>query len=231
MDFTLIKHPSVNYDERQYHIIDTIVIHYTDMPNMQESLERLCDKNSKVSCHYVIDRNGDIYELVAPKYRAWHAGLSFWLDKRNINENSIGIELQNKGHSHGYEDFPLEQMNALNHLLFSLRMEYLILPNAIVGHSDVAPDRKIDPGEKFDWRLMARHGNSLWPLPSHNHYHDDHNMLFTSLGYDPEASLQNKIKAFQYRFRPHLVSGEMDEETLLLINGLLDMYQIIYDNY
>ncbi|CAO4840475.1 MAG: hypothetical protein CNLJKLNK_00272 [Holosporales bacterium] len=136
-----------------------VVLHYTDLESAKVSLDLLCKPESKVSAHYLIDINGDIYELVAPNQRAWHAGVSHIDGQDNVNDFSIGIELQNKGHSvFPLEAYPLVQMEALVRLLNTLHDVYHFPKENVVGHSDVAPGRKIDPGEHFDWLWLKSHG-------------------------------------------------------------------------
>lgn len=159
IDMNIIKtFQSPNFNERPSPI-NLIVLHYTDLPSIKESLDILCSLESKVSAHFLIDDNGDIYGLVPVEKRAWHAGVSSWQGISNVNDFSIGIELQNKGHSVcPLEHYPQEQMEALLELLENLCLEYNIPAQNIVGHSDVAPDRKKDPGEHFDWIWLNKHG-------------------------------------------------------------------------
>ena len=164
----IIPYPSPNFNERPKDtIIDTIVIHYTDMESAQASLERLCDPKAEVSSHYLIDEDGTVYRLVDDKKRAWHAGVSHWNGKDNVNNFSIGIELQNHGYNYfrlynHWPPYPLKQMEALLVLLKDLSNRFPIKPRNIVGHSDVAPNRKPepkrDPGPHFDWKWLAEKG-------------------------------------------------------------------------
>lgn len=157
-------HQSPNFNTRPKPITH-VVLHYTDLQSAQQSLDILCAPESKVSAHYLIDTNGDIYELVAPELRAWHAGISRIDGQDNVNDFSIGIELQNRGHSvFPLEAYPLVQMQSLVHLLDMLHDIYRFPKENVVGHSDVAPGRKIDPGEHFDWLwLRARSYGRLFP--------------------------------------------------------------------
>ncbi len=141
-----------------------VVLHYTGMESGAAALARLCDGEAKVSAHYLIERSGRIYQLVEEQDRAWHAGRSHWQGVDGVNDRSIGIELVNRGHWFGYEDFPEAQIIALVQLLNDLRKRHKILPTHIVGHSDVAPDRKEDPGEKFPWGRLAQQGLALAPF-------------------------------------------------------------------
>src|SRR5215469_15718687 len=151
---SLIPAPSPNFDQRRGPP-DMIVVHYTGMQTGAGALERMRDPESKVSAHYMIEEDGRIYQLVPEERRAWHAGVSFWKGERDVNTVSIGIELVNPGHDLGYDDFPEMQVEALIGLLDAIRGRWTIPGARILGHSDVAPDRKIDPGEKFPWKRLA----------------------------------------------------------------------------
>lgn len=143
---------------------DMIIIHYTDMPTAESALERLCDPQAKVSAHYLIAKTGEIYQLVPENKVAHHAGVSHWQGRDSLNQYSIGIELDNPGHAAGkLVPFPKAQMKALKELIQDIRTRYEISNHNIVGHADVAPDRKKDPGELFDWRGLARNNIGLWP--------------------------------------------------------------------
>lgn len=156
------SYPSQNYDQRPSGVVpDMIIIHYTDMQTAEEALERLCDPSAKVSAHFLISKVGEVYQLVDPIYRAWHAGVSSWEGETDINGRSIGIELDNLGHSFGPEPFPEEQIEVLIQLLGELSETYQIHPKRILGHCDVAPLRKIDPGPLFPWEYLARKGFGL----------------------------------------------------------------------
>ena len=140
----------MNYSFRKKNkIVKYIVIHYTGMKNLKLAYKKLSDKSSKVSVHYLISKKGIVFNLLCPKYKAWHAGKSKWNNYNNINDYSIGIELENKGHDYGYSNFSISQYNSLRKLIFFLRKNFLILDKDIVFHSDIAPNRKQDPGEKF----------------------------------------------------------------------------------
>ena len=146
--------------------IDMLVLHYTGMVSAAAALERLCDPDARVSAHYVIEENGAIWRLVPEALQAFHAGRSCWAGSSNLNELSIGIEIVNPGHEWGYRPFPEEQMVALERLSGTLLSRFLIPPDRVVGHSDIAPDRKSDPGELFDWPRLARAGIGTWPEPA-----------------------------------------------------------------
>jgi len=158
----IISRPSPNFNDRpDSAIIDTVVIHYTDMENANVSLERLCDPKAEVSSHYLVDTDGTVYQLVADEKRAWHAGASHWNGKDNVNNFSIGIELQNHGHNYFllhkcWPPYPLAQMEALVILLSDLKNRHPV--KYIVGHNDVSPGRKQDPGPHFDWKWLVEKG-------------------------------------------------------------------------
>lgn len=153
------RYSSPNYNVRaEGKSINMVIIHYTDMISAEAAFERLCDPESKVSAHYLIDKDGQIYQLVDDTHRAWHAGVSSWDGETDINSCSLGIELDNLGHTHGPESFSNGQIQALLSLLAELVNRYKIPPQRILGHSDVAPGRKIDPGPLFPWDILAQHG-------------------------------------------------------------------------
>ena len=155
MEISKYNSPNYNKKARSSKSITCIIIHYTGMQSERESLQRLINPKSKVSCHYLINRNGRIFNLVKEKNIAWHAGKSKWKNYKNLNKNSIGIELVNKGHRFGYQSFTSKQINALVILCKSLKRKYKIKNSLVLGHSDISPLRKIDPGEKFPWRYLS----------------------------------------------------------------------------
>jgi N-acetylmuramoyl-L-alanine amidase len=157
MNIEIIQKKSPNFDERPKGTkINSIIIHYTGMKTFEEAYKKLCDKSSKVSSHYLIGRDGRIINLVNEKYRAWHAGVSRWKGIDNLNNNSIGIELENPGHEFGYISFSKKQMNALILLCKEIKKRYDIKAEWVLGHSDISPGRKLDPGEKFDWKTIRK---------------------------------------------------------------------------
>ncbi len=167
MALRIVQRPSPNHDERPAGTpIDMLVMHYTGMRTAGEALARLCDPDAKVSAHYTIDRDGRVYTHVPEDRRAWHAGVSYWAGERNVNARSIGIELVNPGHEFGYEPFPEEQIAALIDLAGGILSRHPIPAHRVVGHSDVAPARKMDPGERFPWKQLAEFGIGIWPTPS-----------------------------------------------------------------
>lgn len=162
----LIDHPSPNHGPRRSGPVDMLVLHYTGMRDGAAALARLCDPAAEVSAHYLVGEDGTIFRLVAEDRRAWHAGASYWAGERDINSRSIGIELVNPGHEWGYRPFPAAQMAALTELAADIIARHAIPPARVLGHSDVAPGRKQDPGELFDWAGLAAAGIGLWPAPS-----------------------------------------------------------------
>lgn len=218
---------SPNHDARpEATPIDTLVLHYTGMKSGGEAIDRLCDAQAKVSSHYCIEEDGTIWRLVPEDRRAWHAGLSYWRGERDINARSIGIELVNPGHEWGYRPFPEPQMEALIDLAQGIIGRHPIPSRNIVGHSDVAPARKQDPGELFDWRRLAGRGIGLWPSPAElprGMTGSDAVGLLAHIGYDPKAAMPDHevlptlVMAFQRHFRQRVVDGGLDEETAGLI--------------
>jgi N-acetylmuramoyl-L-alanine amidase len=236
---SLISAPSPNFDQRRSPP-DMVVVHYTGMSTGAEALERLCDPEAKVSAHYMIEEDGRVYQLVPEERRAWHAGVSFWKGETDVNAVSIGIELVNPGHELGYPDFPDMQVEALIGLLDAIRGRWTIPNGRILGHSDVAPDRKIDPGEKFPWKRLALDGHGLWvepdPAPGAPlSLGDEGAGVFalqaglTRLGYDSAPSgrydphTESIITAFQRHWRPQRVDGIADGETRARLVRLLRM--------
>jgi len=160
----LISAPSPNFDARRMPP-DMIVLHYTGMESGEGALARLSDPAAKVSAHYLVEEDGRIFALVPEARRAWHAGASFWRGERDINAASVGIEIVNPGRDLGYRPFPDQQIDALIELLADIRSRWTIPDERILGHSDIAPTRKIDPGELFPWRRLALEGHGLWVEP------------------------------------------------------------------
>ena len=160
-------HPSPNFGPRRGRPApDMVVLHYTGMEEAEVAIERLSDRSSEVSAHYIVDLDGRVVRMVAENMRAWHAGVASWGPVTDINSCSIGIEIINPGHALGYPPFPEPQISALETLLADILARYSIAPERVVGHACVAPGRKCDPGEKFDWRRLASHGLSIWLDPA-----------------------------------------------------------------
>lgn len=215
--------PSPNFNERSLPI-SMIVLHYTGMKTAQEALDRLCDPAAEVSCHYFVDEDGTITRLVPDDKRAWHAGASHWRGVTDVNSASIGIEIVNPGHDHGYRAFPEAQVEAVIRLVAHLKDRYEITRGNIVGHSDVAPLRKRDPGELFPWHRLARLRLAL-PRPTKNLVDPMWGeaafcLALERFGYDVSDRMA-AIMAFQRRFRPELIDGEMDAECRMILLALL----------
>ena len=180
---------------------------------------RLTDPVAKVSAHYTIDEDGTIYTHVPEDKRAWHAGMSFWAGVTNVNACSIGIELVNPGHEFGYCAFAEAQIAALIPLCQAIVARHAIVPARVLGHSDVAPARKEDPGELFPWARLAHAGIGLWPRARSSALDAE---ALKQFGYDPAAPLDKVIAAFQRHFRPSRVTGAWDSECAGLLAGLLE---------
>jgi len=224
----IVARPSPNHDARGDAAVDMLVLHYTGMRTAEAALERLCDPAAKVSAHYTIDRDGTTYAHVPEERRAWHAGVSWWAGARDVNARSIGIELVNPGHEFGYVAFAEDQIGALIALCCEIVARHPIAPRRIVGHSDVAPPRKTDPGELFPWRRLAMEGIGVWPQPRD----DAEGMIdvaasLARYGYGVPPSvdwpLGDTIKAFQRHFRPSCIDGIADGECARLLGALLDL--------
>ena len=214
-----IDRPSPNHNARpDGAAIDMLVLHYTGMPSAQAALDRLCDASAKVSAHYTIDEDGTVYAHVPEARRAWHAGLSSWAGESDINARSIGIELVNPGHEFGYRAFPDVQIAALITLCHGILLRHPIPSARVLGHSDVAPARKDDPGELFPWAQLAKAGIGLWPQAVAGDLGAD---ALTRYGYDPNAPQDKVITAFQRHFRPKKLDGQWDGECAGLLASLL----------
>lgn len=213
--------PSPNHDARpDGGAIDMLVVHYTGMQSATAARERLCDPAAKVSAHYMIDEDGSVAALVPEDRRAWHAGVSFWRGRTDINARSVGVELVNPGHEYGYRPFPEPQMAAFEELAKAILGRHPIPARNVVGHSDVAPRRKEDPGELFDWRRLAGCGIGLWPGATASAEATDAAQMLARFGYETE-DLAATLRAFQRRFRPARIDGVADAETTGLLADLL----------
>lgn len=216
--------PSPNCDARDERI-SMVVLHYTDMPSTEAALTRLCDPAAKVSAHYVITEEGEVIRLVDESMRAWHAGLSFWRGKANVNGCSIGIELANPGHTCGYRPFPDAQIDALVPLLHRIVHDYDIPRANVVGHSDIAPQRKLDPGELFPWERLAEYRLAL-PRPDKLELGDPFDndgsfyLALERFGYDVSDG-KKAVEAFQRRWRPEKIDGEIDGQIRAILFQLL----------
>jgi N-acetylmuramoyl-L-alanine amidase len=235
----IAEHPSPNHDARGEAPVDMLVLHYTGMETGEAALARMCDPAAKVSSHYMIEEDGRVLRLVSEDRRAWHAGVSSWRGHSDINARSIGIELVNPGHEFGYRDFPKAQIAALIDLSRGILQRHPIPPRNVVGHSDVAPSRKTDPGERFPWRILAKAGIGLWPAAvavpdtAETFDPDDAGPTIAKAqrrlglyGYSIEttgvldvATVQIMV-AFQRHYRPERIDGLLDGETMALIDAV-----------
>jgi N-acetylmuramoyl-L-alanine amidase len=199
--------------------IDMLVLHYTGMTTAAAALERLCDPVARVSAHYVVEENGVIWRLVPESRRALHAGVSCWAGESDLNAVSLGIEIVNPGHEWGYRRFPEAQMASVEALCAELISRHSIPAHRVVGHSDIAPNRKADPGELFDWPRLARAGIGIWPPanasePARETDRAQSLADLAAIGYcAAKQSLGSAVMAFQRRFRPSLCDGRLDPET------------------
>ena len=203
--------------------VDMLVIHYTGMQSAKAALQHMCDAKTEVSAHYCIEEDGTVHRLVDEDARAWHAGVAWWRGSTDVNGRSIGIELVNPGHEFGYQRFPGPQMAALESLCHGILSRHAIPPANVVGHSDVAPSRKIDPGELFDWQTLSECGIGAWPKDPRpiEMGQSDAAALLSAYGY-PTADLTATIKAFQRHFRPQKIDGVFDAHCAGLLLDLLD---------
>ncbi len=214
---------SPNFNARKLPV-SMVVLHYTGMPTAAEALERMCDPEAEVSAHYMIDEDGTVTGLVPEDKRAWHAGKSYWRGITDVNSASVGIELVNPGHEWGYRPFPDAQMNALLPLLADIVERHDVPRGNIVGHSDIAPARKEDPGELFDWPRLAQLGLAL-PIPKERMVllYDNPGAFYLALerfGYDITDG-RAAVRAFQRRWRPELIDGEIDGQIGAILFELL----------
>ena len=233
----MIEAPSSNFDARTAPP-DILVLHYTGMASEADALARLRDSTAKVSSHYLVGEDGGVVRLVAEERRAWHAGVSFWRGERDVNGRSVGIEIVNPGHEHGYRPFAEAQITAVIALMDGGRSLWDIPDRKVVGHSDIAPGRKIDPGELFPWRRLARAGHGLWEEPEAAPGQALAAAAtgvgvfalqagLTRLGFDCPPSgvfdqpTQTIVSAFQRHWRPKQVDGIADGETRARLMALL----------
>jgi len=241
---TLNYSPNFNPKKRTPKQIKFIIFHYTGMRGESQAINRLTNIQSEVSCHYLIKKNGEIITIVPDLYIAWHAGKSFWGNYKSLNQNSIGIEITNPGHDFNYKKFSKKQISSLLKLSKFLIKKYKINPKNILGHSDVAPDRKKDPGEKFPWKYFFQKKIGLWHTIKKKELIKNRTIKTTNIekefffnnlikiGYSKKIQQnKNKVnyfksitKAFQRRFRQELVNGKIDRECLLISTNILKKY-------
>ncbi|MGZ3306143.1 MAG: peptidoglycan recognition protein family protein [Asticcacaulis sp.] len=216
---TVIDRPSPNFNER-LRPPDMLVLHYTGMISAEAALARMCDPAAEVSAHYCVDEDGSVYRLVPEERRAWHAGVSFWKGETRLNDVSIGIEIVNPGHEFGYRDFPAVQIDAVIGLLDGIRSRWDIADSRILGHSDIAPARKEDPGEKFPWQTLAEHGHGLWPEGFDQIEPEREAAMGPPLGPGDTGpgvfALQAALGKLGYNILP---GGPFDDETLIIIRA------------
>ena len=205
---------SPNFEVRKKRKIKYILIHYTNLPSTKISLEYLLNKKNKVSSHYLVNPQGKIYSLVEEKNIAWHAGISSWKDDKNLNKNSIGIELQNSGVAGTYEKFSNIQILILEKLIKKIQAQYGVLNSNVLGHSDIAPDRKIDPGPKFPWRRLFN--KNIGIMPKLLNPKSTQNISSKQI-----KSLQLLLKEFGYKLK---INGFMDKQTLLVLYAFQSHY-------
>ena len=235
---------SLNFDpnKRRSKEIKFIIFHYTGMKKEIDAINKLTSQKSKVSCHYFIKRNGQILTLVPDLYIAWHAGISFWKNFKSINKNSIGIEISNPGHRYKYLKFNKEQIKSVLRLSKHLINKYKIKPKFILGHSDISPERKIDPGEKFPWKFLSRRKIGYWHDINQKMLIKGRNQKITKLdkyiffknlkkiGYSVNPRKKHNkyliklISAFQRRFRQEAISGFIDKECLIISKNLVKKF-------
>ncbi len=237
----MLNRPSPNFGERKpvagVDGIRMLVLHYTGMETCAAALDHLCEPGSDVSAHILIDEDGTVHRLVADAYRAWHAGTAFWRGITDVNSASIGIELVNPGHEYGYQPFPDSQVDALIDVASQLIEQYDIPAWGIVGHSDVAPGRKSDPGELFPWHRLAAAGIGGWPTSTEAGDSEDPWLDLQTIGYSvpgnagpdggvlhPETGETDVISAFQSRYRASDLSGKLDIETRRLIGAVAKVH-------
>jgi N-acetylmuramoyl-L-alanine amidase len=237
----VVASPNIG-ERRGYASPQLLILHYTGLETARRSIDVLCDPICEVSCHYLVDVDGRVTQMVREADRAWHAGLSYWRGETDINSSSVGIEIQNPGHAHGYPDFPEAQMSAVVSLSHDIVVRNQMRATDVLAHSDIAPQRKIDPGEKFDWRRLHAAGVGHWVPP---HAVDDEpdqppfdmqkpddrtqtcQQLLAQYGYDIaddgllDAATLRVISAFQRHFRPTCTDGMPDASTIATLRDLI----------
>ena len=236
MKINTIYSPNFDKKKRSYKSIKFLIVHYTGMQSERESIKRLCNPKSKVSSHYLISQNGKIYKLVADNRIAWHAGKSCWGKYKNLNKNSIGIEMVNKGHQFGYTNFKKKQLSNLIKICQNLIKKYRIKRQNIIGHSDIAPLRKLDPGEKFPWKRLGNNKIGIWHNLEEKYLIKFRKVKIANksklefinrlkkIGYcfniNKKGSFLKIIKAFQRHYRKELINGIVDKECLIIAKNI-----------
>ena len=234
MGLNLTKNYSINFSlpKRRIKLIKFIIIHYTGMKSETRAIKKLVNFDSKVSSHYFIKNNGQVITMVPDAYEAWHAGRSSWGKYNFLNKYSIGIEISNPGHQHGYKKFKLNQIISLKRLLKFLIKKYNIKSRHVLGHSDIAPTRKKDPGEKFPWKKLAKNNLCYWhnlnekniqKFRKHKIDYRQKKIFINNLHKIGYSDCKNifLIKAFQRRFRQGLIDGKIDKECFIISKNLL----------
>tara|TARA_B100000965_G_C19479632_1_gene707896 strand:+ start:292 stop:1017 length:726 start_codon:yes stop_codon:yes gene_type:complete len=228
--------PNFDLQKRSKKNIKYLIFHYTGIKGDENAIKKLTSFNSKVSCHYYIDSNGKLIQLVPDLYVAWHAGKSYWKNDKSLNNYSIGIEISNPGHDHGYKNFKKKQIKCLIKVSKILIKKYRIKKYNILGHSDIAPLRKKDPGEKFPWKFLAKKKIGAWHKLNLKKCHElrgrkimsENKIFFKKLeefGYYLNNTKKNQLKkiviSFQRRFRPELINGKIDMECFEILKTLI----------
>ena len=235
---TMNYSPNFNLKKRRKNKIKYLIFHYTGMKNDRLAIKKLTSFNSNVSCHYYITSSGKLIQMVPDLYTAWHAGKSNWRNDKSLNHNSIGIEISNPGHEHGYRKFSDRQVKSLIRISKLIINKYKIDKKKILGHSDIAPLRKKDPGEKFPWKLLSKQKIGIWHKVNLNILKslrgkkselnlDKFIIYLKRLGYNMKYSNLNElkkiIKIFQMRFRPEIIDGKLDAECYIIAKSLYNL--------
>ena len=226
--------PNFDLKKRSNSKVKYLIFHYTGMSSETAAIKRLTNSKSNVSCHYFIKANGEIVRIIPDLYTAWHAGISSWKKDKYLNSNSIGIEISNPGHKHGYKNYNLKQINSIIRLSKKLKKKYKIKFENVLGHSDIAPLRKIDPGEKFPWKILSKKKICMWHNVSEKNCKKLRKIvlkdtktfyqLLFKFGYKFTNNSKEKIKIhknFQRRFRPQLITTAVDKECFAIIKSLI----------
>ena len=228
--------PNFDTKKRSASRVKYLIFHYTGMRSENAAIKKLTNASSKVSCHYFIKSNGEVIKIVPDLYNAWHAGISSWKKDKSLNSNSIGIEISNPGHDYRYKKFNQRQVASIIKLSKNLKKKYKIKKENILGHSDIAPLRKKDPGEKFPWELLNKKKICIWHNVSEKNCKklrgkklNNNNFFFQLLfkfGYKHSTDKNEKIKIyknFQRRFRPQLISSIVDQESYAILKSLISL--------